>query len=371
MSTEETKTRIATQKALAKFAERFGIDENEISKLLGQSYQRKLKNRGTPVSEFVKFKFKTLPEDEETSNQDIAGFIKDILDRKVNDDILTCRNVAEYKAFMRFLTLLPELRDDVLNSHQTYLSKYPAINETTFGIFERLYAESEELWKKGEVTPAMVLSPAIRDNAKCPVQIHCYTQRNGDVLITTEKKEWKGTHYANEACPKSNGGCATSIVITALVAMLAFVFGCSSDNEAVEPTGQYIFCNDTLTVAVRFDIKGLYHENKNEKSAAVCIFLRNKMEYQNGGYTNYTGEYPEYTIIAKDNEHLMTTVLVMSCRFSSVKAFDATVTMQELSDIYWGYGHSHIYLPKSMTFKKDDTVLDKNGDGVLDSSQGF
>ena len=114
---------------MAKFAERFGIDENEISKLLGQSYQRKLKNRGTPVSEFVKFKFKTLPEDEETSNQDIAGFIKDILDRKVNDDILTCRNVAEYKAFMRFLTLLPELRDDVLNSHQTYLSthhRYPA-----------------------------------------------------------------------------------------------------------------------------------------------------------------------------------------------------------------------------------------------------
>lgn len=220
MDIDEAKTRIATKKALAKFAERFSLDETEISNLLGKPYLRKLSNRSWPISEFVKFKFKTLPENERTSNEDIADFIKGILDKKTNSDILTCRTVAEYKAFTDFLALLPRLRDDVLNNRQTYLSKYPAINETTLGIFERLYTESEELWKRGDITVAMVLSPAIRDYANCPVQIHCYTQGNGDVLITTEKQEWKGTHYTNKKnIEKGNTGCAIATIIAIIVAI--------------------------------------------------------------------------------------------------------------------------------------------------------
>lgn len=155
-----------------------------------------------------------------------------------------------------------------------------------------------------------------------------------------------------------------------LVVLSAFICGCASDSESSskEPSGQYVFNNDTLTVSISFIDNGRYYESG--KSTTIQVFLRNKIEYQNLYGTTYEGEYPSYSILAKDG-NISTTVLVMNCRFLSTEVFDANVTMQRLSDVYWGNSHGHVYLPSSMTFKRDDTVLDKNGDGILDTSQGF
>ena len=231
---DENKTRIATQKALARFSEKYDLDENKISDLLGAAYRQKLKKRGLLIGGVIVFKFKTLPDNESTSNDDIANFIKDIIDGKITEDVLVCRTVAEYKAFAKFLALLPELRDDTLNNYKTYLSKYPAITDITLGIFERLYTESEELWKRGDITAAMLLSPAIRDYANCPVQIHCYTQKDGDVLITTEKYNWDGKEYrkmpkveikdvsvefVDSEDDKNNVGCTIAMFVAIFIAI--------------------------------------------------------------------------------------------------------------------------------------------------------
>ena len=217
---EQMKTRVATKKALAAFSEKFNLDEAEISKLLGKAYLGKMKKQWIRIDEVIKFKFKTMSALETTSNQDVADFIKSIIDGQTKQDLLQCRNEAELKALTNFFKIIPELRLDVFNNGQTYLSKYPQINDIVLSFFEKKYYETEGFWKKKEVTRAMVLSPTLRDNIDYDVDIHCYTQRSGDVLITTEKHEWKGTHYSNE---DSNGNNEVNNSIGCVVLIIFFL----------------------------------------------------------------------------------------------------------------------------------------------------
>lgn len=155
-----------------------------------------------------------------------------------------------------------------------------------------------------------------------------------------------------------------------LLVLALLILGCSSDNDTPkELSGQYVFENDTLTMSICFGENGRYVENG--KTATLQIFLRNNIEYQNLYNTTYVGDYPKYTITTKDDGNLTASVLVLNCHFSSSQTFDATVSMSGLNDVYWNYSRRHIYLPPSMTFKKSDDILDKNGDGILDKSQGF
>lgn len=145
------------------------------------------------------------------------------------------------------------------------------------------------------------------------------------------------------------------VLFTITLLCLAFL-GCTSDKEE-SPFGQYLFQNDTLTVAVSLETDGV---------AYMHIFTNNSIEFQDlSSVSRYTGEYPNYTMtIAGDNKP----TLILSCAFTSYDAFTATVIESHLDDVFWLYRERHIYLPQTMLFKRDKRVLDANGDGVLDSN---
>lgn len=195
MDAKQPKRRIATQRAIEQFEQKFGLNENDISKLLGEKYLQKLSKCYKSINDFIIFRFKTLSDTETTSNQDMANYIMAYLDKKINESVFVCRNYEEYKGFTEFLSLLPAIKNDVLENGETLLSKYSPISEYAFNLLEKRYHETEEFWKRDEITAAMILSPAIREFGKIKKQIHCYTQKDGDILITLDKYDWDGKEY--------------------------------------------------------------------------------------------------------------------------------------------------------------------------------
>lgn len=234
MPESKAKTRIATKKAIANFCVKFNLEESKITALLGKKYLDKLEKRGETIESYIIFKYKTIADSDSTSNDDIADFIKSLLDKKVNACILLCRNNDEYKGILAFLTMLPQIKQDILEKGETRLSKYPPINPAAIELLEKRYHETEEFWKRDEITTAMVLSPAIREFAKIGKMIHCYTQKDGDVLITTEKYNWDGREYrktpkveikdisvefVDSKEDKSNTGCTIAMFVAIFIAI--------------------------------------------------------------------------------------------------------------------------------------------------------
>lgn len=147
-------------------------------------------------------------------------------------------------------------------------------------------------------------------------------------------------------------------ILFALSTFLCLAFlGCTSDNED-SVAGQYLFQNDTLTVAVSFEKGGV---------AYLHIFTNNSIEFQDiSTVSRYIGEYPNYTVSIAG---VGGPTLVLSCAFASYDTFTATVMESHLDDVFWLYRERHIYLPQMMLFKRDKRILDTNGDGVLDWTQ--
>lgn len=145
-----------------------------------------------------------------------------------------------------------------------------------------------------------------------------------------------------------------------LFAILTFA-SCSKDEESSSrPDGQYVFKNDTILVAVNFSNGVPNLLNAYVRGGSVCQ-LRNLIT---------TGEYPQmnvsYSSYPSEN-------LQMTFKFNDISSFSASVSVCEIEKGNWAgyYAYKNVVLPKQMNFKQDNTTLDKNGDGILDSTQGI
>lgn len=227
---ERPRAKIATQKQLSCFCERYNLDADEISELIGSTYLKKLKSLPSWVNSIenvIKFRFKTLPENGHTSNTNIANFVKWIIDND-KSEVFMCRTPEELQSLMDFWEVLPVIVKTLQATQEVYLSKFPQINDSVFPLFKEIYYESSELWKKEEITAAMVLSPAINEYSEVPYSIHCYTQTDGDILLTTQKRQWLGDKYDNEIqkdAPQGNAqdsqsGCITGIIIAIIILVI-------------------------------------------------------------------------------------------------------------------------------------------------------
>lgn len=145
-----------------------------------------------------------------------------------------------------------------------------------------------------------------------------------------------------------------------LFAILTFA-SCSKDEESSSrPDGQYVFKNDTILVAFNFSNGVPNLLNAYVRGGSVCQ-LRNLIT---------TGEYPQMNVIYSSYP---SEKFQMAIKFSEVSTFSAIVSECELEKGNWAgyYPYNNVVLPKQMNFKQDNTTLDKNGDGILDSTQGI
>lgn len=140
------------------------------------------------------------------------------------------------------------------------------------------------------------------------------------------------------------------LLFTALLALVS----CSNDeaeSDAKVKDGQYISQNGTTVVSV---------ELKGDKCYAITVFSDNKVCFQTIGNVTTSGEYPNYTYSYND--------WALKSTFSK-NAFSATTSGSLTANCNNASGI--IALPQSMSFTYDTTILDKNGDGILDSVQGI
>lgn len=127
---------------------------------------------------------------------------------------------------------------------------------------------------------------------------------------------------------------------------------CSNDVADAPRAGQYLYADETITAAVTVS---------DEYPASITIYEAGKYVYQNLRNGNVVGTWPNYnyTFAAYDTFTGAVGLLVLSVQFSTSTTFTAVV----------GANESGVMLPASMVFKRDYSVLDINGDGILDSWQ--
>lgn len=143
--------------------------------------------------------------------------------------------------------------------------------------------------------------------------------------------------------------------------LLLFIIcaSCSKDEESSNrPEGQYVFKNDTILVAVSFE---------NGKPILINTFIRGGSVSQIRNLTT-SGEYPQLNV---SYSSYPSEELQMIINFNSISSFSALVSVcnVEKGNWAWYYAHKNIVFPKQMNFKLDNTTLDMNGDGILDSTQ--
>lgn len=127
---------------------------------------------------------------------------------------------------------------------------------------------------------------------------------------------------------------------------------CSKDSglETSPKAGQYIYADGTITAAVNV---GKYN------TVGITIFENGSYVYQdlNGSVQDAQPGY-RYSFSGAGFIHNSGKLVIM-CEYSNSKEFTAVVETNETA----------VTLPASMPFRYDNTVLDINGDGVLDSTQ--
>lgn len=146
-----------------------------------------------------------------------------------------------------------------------------------------------------------------------------------------------------------------------LIVMTLAIISCSSnDEEESKVDGQYVYRNDTILVAINFSNGVPNVLNAYIRGGSVCQ-LRNLIT---------SGEYPQMNVsyTSYPSEKFQ-----MAIKFSELSSFSAIVSECELEKGNWAgyYPYNIVVLPKQMNFKQDNTKLDKNGDGILDSTQGI
>lgn len=128
------------------------------------------------------------------------------------------------------------------------------------------------------------------------------------------------------------------------------IVSCSKDNDNTMPAdGQYIA--DALDLVVSMDLN-------NGKCTRFTVYICG--EYFNQWFdVSTTGSYPKY-IYRVDNMDIQTI-------FNSADNFNATLSGELTSAD--GNGFTAIDSDLSILFQIDNTVLDADGDGILDSMQ--
>lgn len=137
--------------------------------------------------------------------------------------------------------------------------------------------------------------------------------------------------------------------IAVLLLSVISLLGCSKDNDTLatdgvtSKNGQYVYADKTITAAVYLD---------GSSTVGITIFENGRYIYQcKAGLVSLSSGDTMEMVFAND--------IVFVCSFASERLFSA----------YVNTNRSGVELPQIMRFSYDSSVLDKNGDGLLDSEQ--
>ena len=134
-----------------------------------------------------------------------------------------------------------------------------------------------------------------------------------------------------------------------MLAALLSLSACSKDSDTPDiadnalRAGQYVYADKTITAAVNWD---------GSSTAGITIYENGRYAYQcKAGYVRHNSGVVFEILYGND--------MVLICSVSNNVSFSAHVDNNV----------TRVQLPKTMPFRLDASVLDANGDGVLDSWQ--
>lgn len=134
-----------------------------------------------------------------------------------------------------------------------------------------------------------------------------------------------------------------------MLAALLSLSACSKDSDTPDTAdnalraGQYVYADKTITAAVDWD---------GSSTAGITIYENGRYDYQcKAGYVRHNSGAVFEIVYGND--------IVFICSVSNNVSFSAHVDNNV----------TRVQLPKTMPFRLDASVLDANGDGVLDSWQ--
>ena len=134
-----------------------------------------------------------------------------------------------------------------------------------------------------------------------------------------------------------------------MLAALLSLSACSKDSDTPDiadnalRAGQYVYADKTITAAVDWD---------GSSTAGITIYENGCYAYQcKAGYVRHNSGAVFEILCGND--------MVLICSVSNNVSFSAHVDNNV----------TRVQLPKTMPFRLDASVLDANGDGVLDSWQ--
>lgn len=134
-----------------------------------------------------------------------------------------------------------------------------------------------------------------------------------------------------------------------MLAALLSLSACSKDSDTPDTAdnalraGQYVYADKTITAAVDWD---------GSSTTGITIYENGRYAYQcKAGYVRHNAGSVFEILYGND--------MVLICSVSNNVSFSA----------YVDNNVTRVQLPKTMPFRLDASVLDANGDGVLDSWQ--
>ena len=134
-----------------------------------------------------------------------------------------------------------------------------------------------------------------------------------------------------------------------MLATLLSLSACSKDSDTPDiadnalRAGQYVYADKTITAAVDWG---------GSSTAGITIYENGRYAYQcKAGYVRHNSGAVFEILYGND--------IVLICSVSNNVSFSAHVDNNV----------TRVQLPKTMPFRLDASVLDANGDGVLDSWQ--
>ena len=134
-----------------------------------------------------------------------------------------------------------------------------------------------------------------------------------------------------------------------MLATLLSLSACSKDSDTPDiadnalRAGQYVYADKTITAAVDWD---------GSSTAGITIYENGRYAYQcKAGYVRHNSGAVFEILCGND--------MVLICSVFNNVSFSAHVDNNV----------TRVQLPKTMPFRLDASVLDANGDGVLDSWQ--
>jgi len=137
-----------------------------------------------------------------------------------------------------------------------------------------------------------------------------------------------------------------------ILILSAFFFaGCTTDgNDTEKPTaGYYVGRSGSFVLSVEIEFN---------RCTRVTAYKDNQV-FSQVAQISTTGQYPDYTY-SGDGFNLV-------CHYTDANSFAASVSGQ-MPKLYTG---GYVDVSGTFNFARNTKPLDANGDGILDSSQGF